>query len=357
MAETSRVVNPEMVRLARESRGLGLKELAERVGVVPSSISRVESGLRDCSQAMLAKLADALGYPASFFCQSDKVYGFGVSGLFHRKFQDVPAKALHAIHAEINIRRINLERLLRGVDIMSSAIGFMDLSEFDGSVEDVARTVRARWRLPHGPVSSLVAAIEEAGGIVIPFDFGTRRLDAISEWLPGMPPLFFVNSAIPGDRQRFTLAHELAHITMHQQSPTPTLELEANRFAAEFLMPERDVRPYLDDLTLPKLAALKPHWKVSMSALLKRAGDLGAITESRAHSLWSTLSKRGYRTKEPAELDIPQESGTLYQEIIDVHRRDLGYSVEELAALLNLTEEDTRRYYVDGLRRMRLVAQ
>lgn len=46
-----------------------------------------------------------------------------------------------------------------------------------------------------------------------------------------MPPLFFVNVTIPADRVRFSLAHEIGHIVMHQL-PTDDMEREADRFAS-----------------------------------------------------------------------------------------------------------------------------
>ena len=48
-----------------------------------------------------------------------------------------------------------------------------------------------------------------------------------------------MNSDMPGDRHRFNLAHELGHALMHRHS-TGECESEANRFAAEFLMPKEE---------------------------------------------------------------------------------------------------------------------
>ena len=45
---------------------------------------------------------------------------------------------------------------------------------------------------------------------------------------------FFVNTEIPGDRLRWTLAHEIGHVVMHLM-PSPDQEKEADRFAAERL--------------------------------------------------------------------------------------------------------------------------
>ena len=148
-------------------------------------------------------------------------------------------------------------------------------------------------------------------GIVIPFDFETNSIDAVSHWPPGVPPLFFVNKFIPTDRMRFTLCHELGHIIMHQKTPNPEIERQANEFASELLMPERDIRPYLVDISIDKLASLKPYWKVSMSALLKRSVDLNVITQRHGRTLWMQISQAGYKVREPIELDLPNESPTL----------------------------------------------
>ncbi len=62
---------------------------------------------------------------------------------------------------------------------------------------------------------------------------------------------------------RFSLAHELGHLVMHYYfipSEATSVEDEANEFASEFLMHEREIRPQLKRLTLPILATLKQQW-------------------------------------------------------------------------------------------------
>lgn len=347
--------NPVMLVIARESRGLTQKDLAEKLSVTQGWLSRVESNLRSISEDVLQKLSDILDYPIEFFYQTDPIYGFGPSELFNRRRQDVPAKRLEMIHAQINISRIHLARMLRGVEIGNTNIPNFELGEFNGNVDDIARAIRAMWHIPPGPINNLTKIIEDNGGIIIPFDFGTSRIDAMSLFVPGTPPLFFINMNSPGDRVRFTLCHELAHIVMHQRDINPDMEKQADRFAAQFLMPEKDIRPYLRNLSFPKLADLKLYWKVSMAALLKRATDLGEITESQARSMWMRMSSLGYRSKEPPELDIPVEVPTLYQEIIDTYRNELGYSTLEFAKLLCIFEQEVKHNYFVNHKRFRVV--
>ena len=351
-----------MLVLARESRGWTQKELSDSLGVTQSEISKMEGGLRIPSPDLLKRLATELHYPVTFFYQTEPIYGAGLSELFHRKRQDIAVKTLAKIHARVNIRRIHLSRLLRAVDIPECKISRLDVEESQTPIEDIARRVRANWNLPRGPVGNLSGAIEDAGGIITPCEFETQRVDAISQWIPPLPPMFFVNVNLPQDRLRFTLAHELGHIIMHQASHSnidpslnPRAEKEADLFSAEFLMPEREVRSDLHDISLARLAVLKPYWRVSMGALLKRASDLGMITPGRAKVLWIQYSAAGYRTREPIELDLKCESASLLQEVLYIHRDALGYSLKDMGKLLEALDDEIESMYFPRKPTLRLV--
>jgi Zn-dependent peptidase ImmA (M78 family)/transcriptional regulator with XRE-family HTH domain len=348
MAYKSKKVNSILIILARESRGITQQELAEKLSVSQGWLSRVEGGLRGIQDTDLKKLSAVLDYPPEFFLQDDKIYGPNISEMFNRKRQNITNKILNAVYAQVSIRSMNIEKLLRGVNIGEVSIRQIDLGDFDGKPKEVARIVRAGWRLPKGPVQSLVDAIENQRAIIIPFDFKTNKIDAMSHWQSGIPPLFFVNRYSPADRLRFTLCHEVGHIVMHQENIDPNMENQADEFASEFLMPESDIRPYLKDLSLEKLATLKQYWKVSMAALLKRASDLGEITPRQARTLWTQMSKAGYRLREPVEIDLPKESPSLLGEFLMTYIVDMRYTTKELAELLCLSEKEMRDIYLDS---------
>ena len=149
---------------------------------------------------------------------------------------------------------------------------------------------------------------------------------------------------MPGDRMRFTLAHELAHIVMHKLL-TENMENEADRFASEFLMPSEDIRHQLNYLTLDKLAQLKLYWKVSMAALLMKAKTLKTISERQYSYLWMLMGKNGYRLNEPVQFSIPQEKPSLLSEMITTHLQELEFSERELAKILMLHESEFRTIY------------
>ena len=200
----------------------------------------------------------------------------------------------------------------------------------DGTPSEIAALLRAAWRLPSGPIRNLAATAENAGAVIVYYRFHVNQVDGIHTWITGLPPLFVLNNNMPGDRVRWTLAHEIAHAILHRH-PTTEIESEADAFASEFLMPAKEIIQDLRDLTLPKAAALKLTWKTSIQAIIRRAHDLGAITEGRYKSLYVQLSKAGFRRREPNE--IPLEQTNALRRLIDVHMTDNRHTVESLSVL------------------------
>lgn len=339
--------NHSMIILARESRGISQSELSKLLGFSQGKLSKVENGILALSLEELEKISITLGYPTAFFQKNENIYGMGLSEFFHRKKQTVPQKSLNKIYARLEKRRMEIQVLLKSIDFGETNFPHIDPDRYDGDVEKIAQLMRVTWRVPKGPIQNVVNLIEDAGGIIVPFDFEGAQIDAITLWHPGTPPLIFTNFDRPPDRIRFTLCHEVGHLIMHRTPPSEyqDIEQQADQFASEFLMPREDVSHTLKDLTLQKLAALKPHWKVSMGALLKKAADLGIISERQSRYLWMQMGKLGYRTKEPAELAPPIEKPWILDDILNVYQNDLKYSISDLSTAVHLSESEFSTQY------------
>ena len=345
MAGTNKIFNREMLIIARHSRGLNQGELAEAISISHTRLSRIECGLANASDEIIKLFSQYLDYPEDFFYMNEEIYGIGVGLIYHRKRKSIPAYVIDKIHADMNIRRVHLKRLLAATYIPDCKFKAIDKDDFNGSIEDIAMSVRAALLLPKGPVKNVTKTIEDAGGVIIRWDFGTNAIDALSQWAPRFPPVFYVNNSMPCDRYRFSLVHELAHIILHT-IPNPDMEDEANRFAAEFLMPQQEIKPYLHDVSFENLARLKKYWKVSMQAILMRAKHLSSITENQYRYMWSRIGGLGYRTKEPVELDITMEEPATLQALIDIHRNKLGYTVSEFSNMCNIHSHEFRHMYL-----------
>ena len=342
--------NHHMMTLARNSRGLTQAELAEQLRVTQGTLSKYESGLNEPPIDFVDDLSEALGFRSSFFYEAGRPYGLPP---FHfRRRKKLSAKTLARIVAEMNIRRIHLTKLLVSFDWKTNAfIPEIDCDDYHGkgkavlTTEDVARLVRERWMLPKGPISNMVELLEENGGIVIPCDFGTDLIDALSQRIDGLPILFFVNVAAPADRLRHTLAHELGHMVLHTITVKSDEEMEdeADAFAGAFLLPADEIRPQLRRFDLRQIANLKLHWKVSMGAIAVRASRLKLITPYQGKMFWIEMSKLGYRKREPNE--PAKETPSLLRQMIAFHIKKLGYSLGDLAKLFHLRVPEFQEMY------------
>jgi Zn-dependent peptidase ImmA (M78 family) len=326
-------------------------DLADACGVSQGMLSKIEAGVAVFPQERLERLAEILGVLPEFFLQGVAVGALGSTCLQFRKRRTLPIKKLREICAIVNIRRIQVERLLKTVEIEEQKFQHLDLEEFS-SPEHVAQAMRRLWNVPLGPVANLVQCVEAAGAIVVRLDFQTQQFDAASQWMPGVPPLFFINARMPPDRVRLTLAHEIGHVVMHSIASIDA-EAEANRFAAEFLMPASEVRHELDNLTLQRLAELKRIWRVSMQAILYRARELGTLTPRRYRSLMMLMSKLGYRKSEPVTLSA--EEPTQLKTIVSFHQREHGYSVDDLAKLMLVPRHRIPDEFMDDGPSLRIV--
>lgn len=88
---------------------------------------------------------------------------------------------------------------------------------------------------------ALVISRELVAPISLDSSVESVPVDAVSCMPEGEETLVLLSSGTPAERQRFTLAHELGHMVMHL-IPHPDQEKQANSFAAELLMPARDIR-------------------------------------------------------------------------------------------------------------------
>lgn len=342
--------NHHMMTLARDSRGVTQAELATKLNVMQGTLSKYETGFHPPPMDFVADLSDALGYPMAFFYEGGRPYG--LPPFHYRRRKKLSAKALARIVAEMNIRRMHLTKLLISFDWKTNAfIPEIDQDEYQGrgkeqlTIEGAARAVREMWMLPTGPIPNMVDLLESNGGIVIPCDFGSDLIDAMSQRIEGMPVLFFVNVNSPSDRLRHTLAHELGHMVLHTVTvkSDEEMEHEADAFAGAFLLPADEIRPQLRRFDLRQLANLKLYWKVSMAALAVRADRLNLITPYQSKMFWIEMGRLGYRKREPNE--PPKEQPSLLRQMISFHMKKLGYSISEMAKLLHLKVTEFQEMY------------
>jgi Zn-dependent peptidase ImmA (M78 family)/transcriptional regulator with XRE-family HTH domain len=346
------VANPQLLVAAREALGWTQTALAQHLADLSGSetkisqgyVSRVEKGALALSGDRLAMFATALGTTSGFLTSDAKLWALGEGCLYHRNRRSTKASTLRWLHARINLLRLHLCRLadVAGTPLPRFDITPMRVGGVDGP-EDAARALRTQLGLPAGAIDSVTGIAERLGALVVPMSLGSREVDASSLHPPGEAPVFVINTDAPTDRQKFTLAHEIGHCVC---APDAGIEVEemAQAFAGELLAPSRQV--YADLAAAPvtpaRLLQLKPVWRMSAAALLRRAVDLAVITDSRYRSINAQISALGWRTAEPDPL--PAEEPVVVPRIVRAAVRAAG-GVEAAAEAAGTTAERLRQLF------------
>lgn len=340
--------NHMLLLLARQYRERSQSEVARAAGLNQGHYSRIENGLlpEGPSEESVARIAKALSFPPAFFYQAEKTIGMPLSvHPFHRKKQSVGDRVLKKVHAELNFRLMHIRKFLESVETERALpLPWIDVDD-GGGPREIARKIRSAWMIPPGPVHNLTELAERAGILVVWCDFGAP-IDGVTMNAPGLPPCIFLNKTSPADRMRASLAHEIGHVIMHRV-PTDSIEDEAYTFAAELLVPEKELRRDLigGRITLERLARLKAKWRVSMQFILFQAKEIGCLRPHQSQYLWKQISRLGWRTREPADTDFDPENPTLFLNVLNLHAGELGYGINEFSELLLMEPNDLRDLY------------
>jgi Zn-dependent peptidase ImmA (M78 family)/transcriptional regulator with XRE-family HTH domain len=305
--------------------------LASAIGTTQAALSRYENDLREPDPETLDALAAALGITADFLQDASDIKGAALVTAHMRRRASAAPGEWKRMEARLNMHRLHARRVFEQIVVRSSQ-RVPSFSPFDTNPEHAAVMLRMQWHMPAGPVRGLIRWIEAAGCIVIEEDFGTPRIDGLSQWIDEVP-IIVVNITVPTDRKRLTLAHELGHLCLHSDDVAEEAEDQANAFAAEFLMPATEIKPQLRNLTLGRLLDLKREWQTSMQALIERAYQLKTVSASQRTNLYKMLSKRRWRVDEPLR-DVLRPEVPAMPDQIGAAMVATGLGREEVAIML-----------------------
>jgi Zn-dependent peptidase ImmA (M78 family)/DNA-binding XRE family transcriptional regulator len=324
---------------ARKAAGLSLRELGSRIGLTHAAIKKYEDEQVTPTSATLLKLSRALNVRTEYFFRPETV---ALDRIEYRKRSTLPKKRLEAIEHEVIDqieRRIELENLFPEppvapfVPVMGFPTSVTDFSQ----IEDIAEAVRKSWDLGYDPIPDLVDVLETHGIRVFMIDANADpKFDGLAASVNQMP-IIVVGSNWPGDRQRFTLAHELGHLMLAKRLESELdEEMACNRFAGAFLFPRQSVtqelgahRNYIE----PKeLALLKEEFGLSMSAILYRARDLGIVTPAWMSNQVKLFRIKGWHITEPGN-PYPAEKAHVFEQRV-FHALAENYIGESKAAEL-----------------------
>lgn len=298
----------------RELLELTQTELAKRAGIPQSTISEIEGGDRELSISSMVAICGAVRMPLSFF--DFPPAPVDPSDVHFRKRSAAGVKATRsALRHFQELQRIT-GLLIEGSDREPMALAPVTGNLSGSDIESIASETRNELGLsPDRPITHVMRSVERAGVAVAPLvragaehpafvdHSGMSRRDERSA-------LIMYTPMKAGDRQRFTVAHELGHLKLHRHRSVPeerAREKEAHRFAGAFLYPREVAEADISEsLSLNGYARIKAAWGIAIQALIQRGRDLGLISADRQRSLMIQISSRGWRKQEPVEVGIEQ---------------------------------------------------
>lgn len=300
----------ERVRSARLIAGLTQKELATVAGLSQALVSQVESGLRIATDDTVQAVGRAVGMPQSFFDIQTQNIPDGTM-----RFRKLASSRITETRRVEELAREAWRvwsSLMRDAQYPKPSLPSRPTNE-DFDLEAVAGAARRALGLDvDRPIGHLTRTLESHGIAVIRMGGATdpEQLGhfGVSCW--PSPIDYGIIAVFPGsgDRERFTVAHELGHFILHRNfEDVDGAELEAHRFAGAFLLPASRMEEAIGGgVTLSDLARLKARWGVSMQAIIMRGAELGLIDPARKTGLFRQLSARGWRKDEPVEVHNEQ---------------------------------------------------
>jgi len=280
------------VAVARELAGFTQRELADRIELHRSALTRVELGQRQLDALELARIADALGRPVEWFLTQTP------STIASHRADLSAGQDVRRLEDELDRTALDVE-LLKDVGTLpvttaSLQPGVTTLAQAEaGAVQ--ARAVLGR---SGGPLIDLQAAVESLGLLAFSLDLGPTVIDGGYVRVDDVGIALINGTADPG-RRRFNLAHELGHHLLADEyttdfglgtSPTDR-EALINAFAIHLLMPRSATQARWAELSTEwddprhRLIVLAAEYRVSWSAAVSHAVTLELISRNDYDSL------------------------------------------------------------------------
>jgi Zn-dependent peptidase ImmA (M78 family) len=324
------VIDPnQRLRNLRQLNGMTQKAFAAELGIGQAQLSLIERGERPLTAGHMVAARQRFNISLDFFDAPPITYGPNDLNYRTKKLtqaqQDRAATMFGLIEMEV-----------RNQADVTNLTGSLGAPEYDDvrprprrEIEALAAAARdligaRRDRV----INNVVRCIERLGILVANIDLPdlSDRIDGVSTPKRTEDPFVMtIDFLKPGDRIRFSGAHELGHVLLHTESRPvnrEAREVEADSFASAFLLPSDQMLDELSPgLTLAGYARVKARWGVSMQAIIRRALDLGVINQDRYRSLHIQISSRGWRKTEP--VDIPREAPAMTTPVIGGMRRNM----------------------------------
>lgn len=307
------LVEPAVLRWARESIDLTPLAAARKIGVPDSRVAEWEAGTSQPTIAQLRKAADVYRRSLGVFFLPEPPEGFDTLRDFRRHEGAQAGAWSEGLHADYRRALQQREHALEVSELddvrFSTAWRLEDLPDDDSALAARARrTLRQVGPLPfpegrgtvYDHLNAWIAALETAGVLVMATTGGrvlTKEMRAFALYFDELP-VIVVNGSDAARGRLFSLMHEYAHLLLQTEglcdtisdlratTPDRRVEARCNAIAAAILMPRDAVlrqagviehRGRPESWDYEGLAAAAADFGVSAEAFLRRLVTLDEV--------------------------------------------------------------------------------
>ncbi len=317
------------LRAARRMNMMSLRKLAEKLkktypdlNVSHSLLYKYEKGMLIPDSSMLIKLSKALNVRVEFFFRSIDIGE--IEPVYRGSAASLPEKEKKAIEEQIKewMERYMFLESFYPDSYKNPSLPRYKVEEIE-DVEEIAKKIREEWDLGFDPIGNIVEVFEDKG-IKVGIIKGTENFDSCAFWVKDRDkriPAIVVKEGIPGDRERFSISHELGHFILEfdEKFDNKIREKIIDRFAGAFLVPDimvfQEVGKKRKNIGIDELFALKMKYGLSMQGWIHRMEDLGIISSSLVRKLREEFSEKGWKRKEPGA-QIPFQRSTRMERLV-----------------------------------------
>lgn len=309
---------------ARELRGYTVAEFAEKIGVTRQAVYKYEGGTQKPNNEVMERITEILNFPLSFFMRPRVGMQLDERPIFFRDMKTDLKKNRNIARRWIYLLVDRVTEYENYLELPEDNLPQLDIFEFkdlsNEEIDNYAEQVRRYWNLGDGPISNLTLLLENNGIVVAHKDVLSTKLDACSVICNGRPYILVNTNSQTCSRVLMNLAHELAHIVLHQgitiediekKETLNIIENQAKRFAASFLMPPAVFSNEVGYPSLSQFLLLKKRWRTSVAAMIMHSWAIGIISEERKQYFFRELSRNGWRKKEPLDDELEIEKSSL----------------------------------------------
>ena len=333
------------IKKYRMLSGLSLRQMAEHLDVSHQTIKKYEDEKLMPSSQRLIEIAKLLNVNIGDLLNTYSVPELKFENFRKQsKLSKTKEKGLYMLISDEIAKYIEILDLANEMYSFDKTKWSFDVSSIN-DIESIAIKVRKILGVSDEcALDNLTDKLEENNFLILEIDY-EEKFDGFCEYVDNLA--FIILSSKGYERNRFTLAHEFAHLILKFEEKLNDKEIEhyCDYFASCLLMPKVAMKKELEfrnnsitrNVSINEIILIAKEYKVSLNAVIMRLNDLGIIDDYKKRNLFILLSKNGLKTK---QLKLVDEHPSRKEKIIFRLEAEKIISTDEAIKYLGVTTDE-----------------